>query len=76
MATLCAPCVDLLREMCRIGGPEAPTLCQIAADYVTTGDPDLVGRAAALAPGVAWQARRALQARGVLPLGRAERGTP
>jgi hypothetical protein len=60
---LCPPCLDALREMCRIGGREMPELCEIEARYVATGDPDLVAQAASLAPTVAWQARRNLRDR-------------
>jgi hypothetical protein len=66
VAPLCPPCVATLREMCRLGGRDRPDLCEIEAQYLLTGDPDLVGRAAALAPDLAWQAKRLLRAQGRL----------
>jgi hypothetical protein len=44
-----------------------PQLCEIEAQYATTGDPVWVERAVELAPHLAFQARRNLRARGELP---------
>lgn len=64
IAPVCPPCVEILTEMCRLGGAEQPQLCEIQAAYVATGDPDLVGQAQALAPRIAWAATRALRQQG------------
>jgi len=74
MAAVCPPCLATLRTMCALGGPTQPELCQLAADYAVSGDPELVARAAALAPRLAWQAHRQLKAAGALRLGPAQEG--
>jgi len=53
--------------MCRVDSPAKVEICQIESQYARTGDSSLVGKAIELAPHVAFQARRALQARGEIP---------
>lgn len=66
---LCAPCVNLLHELCKLGDGNAD-LCQTFEGYITTGDDSFVERAAMLAPPGSDLRTRAvanLTAKGILP---------
>ena len=65
---LCPPCVNTLKELCRIG--QDARLCESYEGYLTSGDVRWVERAAEVAgSGLLAQAKQNLIASGVLPQG-------